>query len=296
MDGLEKDKNVVEEGVTPQQKIDDSLPAGQTAETPAAETAPAGQTGGTSATGPSDGTELTAEVPESANEIPPVENLLAAVTEIFPDYELTGENLNGWVVEALKRYKNADVRIDEVLENNPEFAEILKKVYEGEDAIAAMASVITPEEYADMVENNGAKTKEARDGRAKHLKEIREWEKSRTDNIGVSEQTVRQFQSETGKSDEEMMHILDTMNEINTALNDGKITKRELSLIDKLLNADANAQTAAEAAAVAARNQKIDAQKTTDFKPAGDGLPAIAPGGTTPTKKDPLAGSLFGRL
>jgi hypothetical protein len=47
---------------------------------------------------------------------------------------------------------------------------------------------------------------------------------------------------------------------------------------------------------VAARNQKIDAQKTTDFKPAGDGLPAIAPGGATPAKKDPLAGSLFGRL
>ena len=157
-----------------------------------------------------------------------------------------------------------------------------------------MASIISPEEYADMVANGGAKTKEASEGRAKHLKELREWEQTRTDNIGVSEQTVRQFQAKTGKSDEEMMHILDTMNEINTALNDGKITERELSLIDKLLNADANAQTAADAAAAAARNQKIDAQKAVDFKPGGDGLPTIAPGGTTPAgKKDPLAGSLF---
>jgi hypothetical protein len=242
-----------------------------------------------------EGDELTAEVEKPSEETPKVENLLEAVTNLFPDFDLTSENLNGWVVEALRQYQNADMRIDEVLQNNPEFAEILKRVYEGEDAISAMTSVITPEEYAEMVENGGAKTREAREGRVKRLKEIREWEQARTDNMGVSEQTVRQYQSETGKSDEEMMAILNTMDEINNALNDGKITKRELALIDKLLNADANAQTAADAAAVAERNKQIDARKTADFKPSGDGLPPIAPGGTQADRQnDPLAGSLFG--
>jgi hypothetical protein len=245
-------------------------------------------------TSPPDGEELTAEIKDPSERTPKVENLLEAVAGLFPDYELNGENLNGWVVEALRQYRNADSRIDEVLQENPEFAEILKRVYEGEDAVTAMTSVITPEEYAEMVENGGAKTKEAREGRAKRIKEIRDWEKTRTDNMGVSEETVRQYQSETGKSDDEMMRILNTMDEINNALNDGKITKRELALIDKLLNADANAQTAAEAAATAARNQKIDAQKAVDFKPSGDGLPAIASGGGQSDSQDPLSGSLFG--
>jgi hypothetical protein len=238
--------------------------------------------------------DLTAEIDEPSEATPHVENLFEAITNLFPDFDLTKENLNGWVVEALRQYQAADSRIDEVLQTNPEFAEILKRVYEGEDAISAMASVVTPEEYADMVENGGAKAKEARDGRVKHLKEIREWEKTRTDNMGVSEETVRQYQSETGKSDDEMMRILKTMDEINSALNDGKITKRELALIDKLLGADANAQTAAEAAATAARNQKIDAQKAVDFKPGGDGLPSIASAGGQTDKQDPLANSLFG--
>jgi hypothetical protein len=232
--------------------------------------------------------------PPPASEAPKVDNLLKAVAEIFPDYDLSDEkNLNGWIVNALQSYRNADMRISESLETNPEFAEILQKIWGGEDAISAMASVISPEEYAEMVENGGRRTKEARDGRVKRLKEIREWEQSRTDNIGISEQTVRQFQSETGKSDEEMMHILDTMNEINVALNDGKITKRELSLIDKLLNADANAQTAAQAASVQARNQNIEAKKATDFRPGGDGLPPLNSSGAS-NRTNPLEGSLFG--
>jgi hypothetical protein len=295
----EKDKQTENPGVNPQ--VPPEQGAAQTPQTPPEQT-PATQTA--TQTAPADGGEgnpdgpessdLTASIEQPSGETPKVENLLAAVTDVFPDYDLTDENLNGWIVETLKQYRNADTRIDEVLQSNPEFAEILKRVYEGEDAIAAMASVISPEEYADMVENGGAKAKEAREGRVKHLKELREWERSRTDNMNISGQTVIQYQNETGKSDEEMMSILNTMNEINSALNDGKITKRELALIDKLINADANAQTAAQAAAVAARNQKIDAQKASDFKPGGDGLPAIAPGGTPPERKDPLAGSLFG--
>jgi hypothetical protein len=243
-----------------------------------------------------EGQELTAEVTPPTNETPKVDNLLAAVTDIFPDYNLSDANLNGWVVEALRQYKNADTRIDEVLQTNPEFAEILKRIYEGEDAIAAMASVITPEEYAEMVENGDEKTKTARDERVKRVKELRDWEQSRTDNIGVSKQTVLQFQSETGKSDEEMMQILNTMNEINTALNDGKITKRELLLIDKLINADSTAKTAAEAAAIGERNKKIDAQKAADFKPSGDGLPPIAPAGTPNKQNDPLQGTFLSGL
>jgi hypothetical protein len=239
---------------------------------------------------------LTAEVEQPSDETPKVDNLLEAVTDIFPGYELNNENLNGWIVEALTQYKNADTRIDEVLQTNPEFAEILKRVYEGEDAIVAMASVISPEEYADMVENGGMKAKKARDSRIKRIKELRDWEHARTDNLGVSVQTVQQFQSETGKSDEEMMSIIDTLNEINEALNDGKVTKRELMLIDKLINADANAQTAAEAAAVAARNQTIDARKVNDFKPTGDGLPPINSGGASAGKADPLAGTFLSGL
>jgi hypothetical protein len=261
--------------------------------TPTAGQEPATAPGGTDGTGGTGGTDVIPD-PQPASEAPKVDNLLEAVKSVFPDYDLSDENLNGWIVGALESYKNADMRINESLEANPEFAEILKKIWEGEDAISAMASVISPEEYAEMVENGGSRTKEARDGRVKHLKEIREWEQSRTDNIGISEQTVRQFQSETGKSDEEMMHILDTMNEINVALNDGKITKRELSLIDKLLNADANAQTAAQAASVQARNQNIEAKKATDFRPGGDGLPSLNPSGTPGNKANPLEGSLFG--
>jgi hypothetical protein len=234
--------------------------------------------------------------PPPESESPKVANLFEAVKAIFPDYDLEDdkEKFNGWVVNALESYRNADMRITESLETNPEFAEIMQKIWAGEDAISAMASVISPEEYAEMVENGGTKTKEARDGRVKRLKEIRDWEQSRTDNIGISEQTVRQFQSETGKSDEEMMNILDTMNEINVALNDGKITKRELSLIDKLLNADVNAQTAAQAASVQARNQNIEAKKAEDFRPGGDGLPSLNPSGTPGNKANPLEGSLFG--
>jgi hypothetical protein len=232
--------------------------------------------------------------PQPSEDTPKVENLLESVKSLFPDYELSEENLKGWIVSALGQYKNADMRIGESLDANPEFAEILKRVLEGEDAVSAMASVISPEEYAEMIENGGSKTREARDGRVKRLKEMRDWEQSRTDNLGVSEQTVRQFQAETGKSDEEMMSILDTMNEINVALNDGKITKRELLLIDKLLNADANAQTAAEAAAVQERNRKIDAQRTADFRPGGDGLPALQSSGKPDEITNPLAGSLFG--
>jgi hypothetical protein len=242
-----------------------------------------------------EGSDLTATVEEPSGETPKVENLLEAVASIFPDYDLTNENLNGWVVEALKQYRNADSRIDEVLQSNPEFAEILKRVYEGEDAITAMTGVITPEEYADMVANSGGKTKEALEGRVKHLKELREWEETRTNNIGISEQTVQQYQAESGKTDEEMMSILNTMNEINAALNDGKITKRELSLIDKLINADTNAQVAAQAAAVAARNEKIDAQKASDFRPSGDGLPPVNSGAGS-SNNDPLADTFLGTV
>jgi hypothetical protein len=55
-------------------------------------------------------------------------------------------------------------------------------------------------------------------------------------NIGISIQTVRQYQAESGKSDDEMIRILDTLDEINNALNNGRITKRILSLIDKSVN------------------------------------------------------------
>jgi hypothetical protein len=242
-----------------------------------------------------EGDDLTAEVEPPGVDTPKVENLLKAVSDMFPDYELTGDNLNGWVVEALRQYRNADMRIDEVLSLNPEFAEILKRVYEGEDAVVAMASVFSPEEYADMVENGGAKAKEARDGRVKHLKEIREWENTRSRNLGVSEQTVRQYQSETGRSDDEMMRILDTMGEINNALNDGRVSKRELAMIDKLINADSNALAEEKADTVANRNERIDARKAAEFSPKGDGLPKVGPSGAVP-KDDPLSGTFLGGL
>jgi hypothetical protein len=240
-----------------------------------------------------DSTELTANVEDPDSTTPKVDNLLEAVADIFPDFDLNKENLNGWIVKSLTEYRNADARIDEVLSLNPEFAAILQKVYNGEDAITAMTSVITPEEYADMVENGGIKSREARDGRIKRIKEVHDWEQARDANLQVSIETTRQFQEETGKSDNEIKAIIDTLYEINDALSDGKVTKRELALIDKLLNADANVQTAAEAAAVAERNKQIEAKKTTDFKPSGDGLPPIASGGSVP-ESNPLKDSLFG--
>jgi hypothetical protein len=302
MDIEEKDKQTENAGVATTETTPNAVPA-QTPDTTPAQTGAqttaqtpeqTPQTPATPDETKPEGSELTAEIEKPSAETPKVENLLDAVKDIFPEFELSPENFNGWLVETLNRYRTADARIDEVFENNPEFAEIMKRMYDGEDAVVAMASVISPEEYAAMVENGGAKTKEAREARAKQLKEIRDWEQSRAENISVSEQTVRQFQAETGKSDEEMMSMLDTLNEINAAMNDGKITKRELALIDKLLNADANAQSAADAAAIAARNQQIDAKKSTEFAPKGDGLPTIAAGGTPPENKDPLANSLFG--
>jgi hypothetical protein len=40
--------------------------------------------------------------------------------------------------------------------------------------------------------------------------------------------------------------------------------------------------------------KQIDAQKAVDFKPSGDRLPPIAPGGIPNQQNDPLQGSLFG--
>jgi hypothetical protein len=301
MDIEEKDKQIENAGVIPPEETPNASTPAQTPDTTPAQTGAQAtaqtpeQTPATPDETKPEGSELTAEIENPSAETPKVENLLDAVKDIFPEFELSPDNFNGWLVETLNRYRTADARIDEVFENNPEFAEIMKRMYDGEDAVVAMASVISPEEYAAMVENGGAKTKEAREARSKQLKEIREWEQSRAENLNVSEQTVRQFQSETGKSDEEMMTMLDTLNEINAAMNDGKITKRELALIDKLLNADANAQTAADAAAIAARNQQIDAKKSTEFAPKGDGLPTIAAGGTPPPthKPNPLAGTFL---
>ncbi|MDR1561216.1 MAG: hypothetical protein LBS23_02565 [Holosporaceae bacterium] len=59
--------------------------------------------------------------------------------------------------------------------------------------------------------------------------------RSRDDYLDISKQRLKEYQTETGKSDEETAEILEVILELSHAFSDYKITKRTFALIDKLI-------------------------------------------------------------
>jgi hypothetical protein len=104
---------------------------------------------------------------------------------------------------------------------------------------------------------------------------------------------IDEYQKKSGKSEEEIDTLLKALDELNRSLNDGIITEAELDLADKILNTDKRINTAANAAAIAAKNENIEAKMKKDLKPKGDGLPKVGGAGNPVAEKAPQPNSLW---
>lgn len=103
------------------------------------------------------------------------------------------------------------------------------------------------------------------------------------DNIKQSEEDIKAFAEETGRSEEEAKEFLQRItDEIFSPLQEGIISKDLLHKLDNMFNRDADIASAEESGYMKGRNEKI---VDTKLKKAGDGIPALKGKGGA-TKKD----------
>lgn len=181
----------------------------------------------------------------------------------------------------LKGHERANRTIMEVIEANPEFAEIIEDIAEGVPVTAALARQFSPEDLAVAEgEPDYDAYKKAAAERAERLAGQRERTAARERNIAQSKTDVDAFFAERGMDEAEQQQFVEWVdNSILANLLDGKVDKAILTKLYqgwKYDEAVADARTVGE---VEGRNAQIEARRVKAEKT--DGLPGSG-GGMAP--------------
>lgn len=199
--------------------------------------------------------------------------------QISDDYDAYETELEG--------YKGREKTLSDMFAADPRSAQFLTDMHEGKDPVLGLVrnfgveikDVLDDPEMQDKIAEANKEYVE-RVANSKKLDE--EYEK----NMDATLETLRQFQSERGMSDEQIDQIVGFVLGIVRDGVMGKFSKETLEMASKALNYDADVATASEEGEIAGRNSKITEQLRKSKK--GDGTAPLGgkngQGGGTPRK------------
>lgn len=221
------------------------------------------------------------------------------VKEHYADREFANDDeLNAAaeeMIDELSNYqkagKEANAKLIEVFEAEPEVAAFMADVMKGASIPVALArnfdlENITPAEgepdYGEW-EAAAQERRKAAEGRAKLQEEL-------TSNKVESSKAFEAFEKEKGLSESEADDFLDKIEAYLGDIYKGRVTKEFLDAMYKATDYESALSKARTEAELKARNSKVEAEKKNYAKPKGDGLPQVQSTGgqiDKPAKKKP---------
>jgi hypothetical protein len=245
-----------------------------------------------------------AEVPETTEEEIPEARVrfTERIKQSLPDQELEGDDayLEAAIthIDTLETYQKendeANRKVVEVLEQQPEIGSILSDMVQGASFEEALARNIDIESIQPAKgDPDYEKWAKAKADRIKRMEEARGFEKKLVESRKVSLENVATFQKEKGLSDTERTQFTTKINTILTdVLEDGKITPEFLDVMYKGLAFQEAIDTARKQGEIRGKNEAIDQKKATRAT-QDDGLPTLtSQGPTKPRKADPITTGL----
>lgn len=224
------------------------------------------------------------------------------IKQALPDQELEGDDayfeaaINH--IDELETYQKendeANRKVVEVLEQQPEIGSILSDMVQGASFEEALARNIDIESIQPAKgDPDYEKWAKAKADRIKRMEEARGFEKKLVESRKVSLENVAAFQKEKGLSDTERTQFTTKINTILTdILEEGKVTPEFLDVMYKGLAFQEAIDTARKQGEIRGKNEAIDQKKATRAT-QDDGLPTLtSQGPTKPRKADPITTGL----
>lgn len=200
------------------------------------------------------------------------EEIFGAVSDDYDQYE-----------QEIEGYKGREKSLSDMFAADPRSAQFLVDMHRGNDPVVGLVKTFGME-IKDVLDDPAMQDKmaEANKEYLERVAKSKKLEEEYAANMEQTLETLRQFQSERGLSDEQIDAI---MNKVIETINEGvvgKFTPETLDLFAKGINYDAAVASAAQEGEVAGRNAKITENLRKSKK--GDGTMPIggrngAPGG-----------------
>ena len=225
---------------------------------------------------------------EEENELPEnYQELVNTIKAIDPDAEIeTTDDIVkyskkiGEDLAKVKQENEANQKVYqefvEVLESDPVAANFMNDLKNGASFEEAIMLNIDPENI-DMDDSPDLDNlKKRKQERQQQYQAMRERQKEIEKNKETSLSNIESFAKENEYDNEQMGGFIDRIRNFMDDYDKGLISKDFLKVLDKAMNADTQAERKAEAARIAARNEKMaqDAMKKKK-KQKGDGLPHL---------------------
>jgi hypothetical protein len=192
------------------------------------------------------------------------------------------------VVDMLKKNKVFHDKMEALFASEPLLGQLISGVMKDEKPfLATMAELMSPEEYSELLENEGSDVIKSRDQRLGKLKELEGKEASLSSNVEASAKEVEAWLATKDWDDAKKEDFMDKISAIFSALADGKLSAAELEQFANMIYFDDAVSQAREEGVVVGRNEKIDDKRLKEKVAKGtDGLPALAGGGNAGIPED----------
>lgn len=225
-----------------------------------------------------------AESPSAAVILKFRDKMRPILSEKYPDrnlddddeYDSMMDEYHTGLNDELTRHRESSKVLAQKFADNPAFAAYFMDVYNGEDLMVAAARHFGDDFFnASQDPERAEKIKQEATTRSEKIKQEQALADEQAKNWEQSIQNIDAYQSESGKSPEEMTDFMNKIMELHTNGIMGIFSKEDLAAYDKMLNYDNDVADAEEAGRIAGRNEQIE-DKMKKVEPA---LPDLNGGG-----------------
>ena len=210
------------------------------------------------------------------------EALFGQIDEDYADYD-----------NQLEQYKGREKELSDMFADDPRSAHFLTSWRRGEHPMTAFIRQFGKDGLEELV-NNEEKLDEFAKANEEYLTRVakeKELEEEYQKNLAASVETLNQFQTDNGLSDEMVDKVMEFVVGIVRDGIMGKFTAETIDMALKAVNHDADVQNARTEGTVAGRNAKIDEKLR---KPTtGDGTPNLAGSNNAPTRQGKKTLNIF---
>lgn len=229
--------------------------------------------------------EVTEDVVEEVSEEKPVSRSRSFIMAKFPDktyeneeeYEEDLANTLEQTEKELQAYKDADARLEDILDLNPELALVIADMHKGMPFMTALAHNVDLEEIMPIEGEPDyeefAKNKEER--KAKKAADKEREDLLRT-NAEKSAEEILDYLDKKGWTEEQKGNFNKWFNDLVARLSENRLGKDEMDIFVKGYEYDEAVARAEENGKVAGRNEKIETKRKVQ-----ENVDELPEGGTT---------------
>jgi len=224
-------------------------------------------------------------------EAPAPRPLMDRMKQLYPDRELTDDELETAVIEHMdnmQKYKDSNDRLTQAFQENPELLAVVRDVLKGASIAVAIARNVDIDELKPMegdpdYEEWGKAAETRKSTAAERAKMAQEL----SANLDMSAKEVEAFASENGFDEEKTNKLLADIDVFVGDVVRGKLTKNTLAKFMKAIDYETDIAEAEKVGEVKGKNAAYTKKKADKEQDTGDGLPELIGSGAAmkPEKK-----------